>query len=81
MKYRSPVRHEISGLDRDGVVQAVSHLDGLSPQHDEALRALHQESGKLVAQNTFDLIGLLDLDANANRVHRGLDEHPLIFIA
>ena len=59
---------------------AGSHLDGFSPQHDEALRALHQESGELVAQNTFDLIGLLDLDANADRVHRGLDEHPLIFI-
>jgi len=45
------------------------HLDGFSPQHDKAFRTLHQESGELVAQDTFDLIGLLDLDANADRVH------------
>lgn len=28
---------------------AGSYLDGLPPQHDEALRTLHQESGELVA--------------------------------
>jgi hypothetical protein len=46
-----------------------AHLDGFSPQHDEALRTLHQESGELVAQDAFDLIGLLDLDADADRIH------------
>jgi len=45
------------------------HLDGFPPQHDKALRTLHQESGELVAQDAFDLIGLLDLNANADGVH------------
>jgi hypothetical protein len=45
------------------------HLDGFSPQYDEALRTLHQKSGKLVAQDSFDLIGLLYLDADADRIH------------
>jgi len=34
-----------------------------------------------VAQNAFDLVGLLDLDADTDRVHRGLYEYPLIFVS
>jgi hypothetical protein len=33
-----------------------------------------------VAQNTFYFIGLLYLDAEADRVDRGLDENTLILI-
>ena len=45
------------------------YLDGFSPQHDEALRTLHQESGKFVAQDSLDLVGLLDLDTDADGIH------------
>ncbi len=38
----------LSALDKEWR-GAGSHLDGFPPQHDEALRTLHQESGKLVA--------------------------------
>lgn len=45
-----------------------TYRDGLSPQYDEALRSLHHESRELVTKNTFYFIGLLDLDAHADRV-------------
>jgi hypothetical protein len=57
------------------------HLDGFSPQHNETLSALHQESRELVAENTLNLICLFDLDTNTDRVHRRFDEHPLVFVS
>ncbi len=57
------------------------HLDGFSTQHDEALRSLHQESCEFMAENALDLICLLDLNANTDRVDRGLDKHSLVFVS
>ena len=57
------------------------HLDGLSTQHDEALRSLHQESCKFMAEYPFDLVCLFDFDANADRVDRGLDKDSFVFIS
>lgn len=34
-----------------------------------------------MAENTLDLVGLLDLDAQANRVDGGLNEHALVLVA
>lgn len=62
-------------------MEGFRHLDGFSPQHDEALRTLHQKSSELVAEDALDLIRLFDLDANSDRVHGGFDEDPLVFIS
>ena len=57
-----------------------THRDRFSSEHNEALRALHHESGKLVAQYPLNLVGLFDLDAYAHRVDGRLDENALILV-
>jgi hypothetical protein len=42
---------------------------------------LRQKSGEFVDQDVFDLVCLLDLDAYADTVDRGLDEHTFVLIA
>lgn len=39
-----------------------------------------QEPGELVYQDVLDLVGLLDLDANAYTVDTGLDEDSLVLV-
>ena len=43
-----------------------SNLDGLSPQNDEVLGSLHHEAREFVTQDTLNLIGLFDFDADAS---------------
>ena len=57
------------------------NLDWFSPQNHETLRSLHHEPRKLVTQNPLNLIRLLDLDADPDRVHRGFDKHPFVFVS
>lgn len=59
----------------------ITHLDRFPPQNEEALRPLLQESRELVNQDVFNLVGLLDLDADAHGVDRRLDQDALVFIA
>lgn len=54
--------------------------DRFSSQDEEGLGSLGQETGKLVHEDGFDLIGLLDLDADADRVDAGLNQHPLVLV-
>lgn len=54
---------------------------GYSSQDDERLGAHHEEAGKLVREDVFDLVGLLDLDAQADRVDRGFDQDLLVRVA
>ena len=56
-------------------------LDRFPPQNVERLGALCQESRKLVDQNMFDLIRLLDLDAYPHAVDTWFDVHPLILVS
>jgi hypothetical protein len=58
-----------------------SYLDGLPPENEEGLGSLCQEAGELVHQDTLNLVRLLDLDAYAHAVDRGLDEHALVLVA
>lgn len=58
-----------------------THLDRLPPQNKERLGALGQEARKLMDQDVLDLVGLLDLDADADTVDAGLDEDALVFVA
>jgi hypothetical protein len=58
-----------------------THLDWLPPQDKECFCSLRQEPCKLMHQNMFDLIGLLDLDADPNTVDAGFNEHPLILVS
>lgn len=51
-----------------------------SSQNEKGLGSLGQETGKLVDKYGFDLVGLLDLDADADRVDARLDEHPLVLV-
>jgi hypothetical protein len=67
MKYHSPIRGKVfqHKIFREQV-GGYRHLDRFSPQHNETLGTLHQESGELVAEDTLNLICLFDLDANTD---------------
>lgn len=56
-------------------------LDRLPPQDKERFGTLRQESRKLVDQDVLNLVGLLDLDADADRVDAGLDQDALVLVA
>lgn len=49
-------------------------------EDDETLRSLHHEASELVAQDVFDFIGLLDLDAHAYRVYGRFNQDPLTLV-
>ena len=70
----------ISHHNRNAEEQTSTDLDRFSPQDHETLRSLHHKPRKLVTQNPLNLIRLLDLDADPDRVHRGLDKHPFVFV-
>lgn len=55
------------------MVGLVTDLDRFPPQDEERLGTLRQEPCKLVYQYMLNLVGLLDLDADTNRVDAGLD--------
>lgn len=59
----------------------VTYLHRLTSQDEERLRALSQESRKLMYQNILDFIRLLDTNANAHTIHTGLDQDLLALIA
>jgi len=67
---------EIRNQERD-----VISLNRLSPQNEESFRSLRQEAGEFVDQNMLNLIRLLDLDADADTVYAGLDEHPFVLVS
>lgn len=54
--------------------------DRFPPQHNKVLGTLHHEARKLVRKDMLDLVCLLDLDAQTHTVHRGLNQHDLVFI-
>lgn len=45
-----------------------THSDRFPAKNDKALRTLHEEAGELVAEDTLDLICLLDANADADTV-------------
>jgi hypothetical protein len=47
---------------------STTYLDWLSTQNDKVLGTRGQETHKLLAKNFLDVVGLLDLDADAHRV-------------
>lgn len=55
--------------------------DSLAPQDDEALRPLHQKGRELFHEDGLDVVALLDAQGEPDRVHRALDENPLLFRA
>lgn len=52
-----------------------------SPQDKERLGSHFQESSKLVDEQVLNLVGLLDLDADADRVDARLDQDSLVLVA
>ena len=58
-----------------------AHLYRLASEDDEVLGALHHEACKLVAEDAFDLVRLLDLDAESDRVNGWFDEYPFVLVA
>lgn len=58
-----------------------THLDWFSPQNEEAFGPLLKEARELVDQDVLDLVGLLDLDADAHGVDGRLDEDALVLVA
>lgn len=67
---------EVGDEERDVVA-----LDRLPPQDKEGLGTLGQEAGKLVDKDLFNLVGLLDFDADADAVDAGLDKDTLVLVA
>lgn len=57
-----------------------TNLNRLSPQNKEVLRPLCQEPRELVHQDMLNLIRLLDLDADTDRVDTGLNKDSLVLI-
>lgn len=57
------------------------YLDRFPPENEESLRALGQEPSELVHEDVLDLIGLLDLDADADAVDARFDEDLLIVVS
>lgn len=57
------------------------YLDWFSPQDKECLCSLGQESCELVDEDILNLVGLLDLDADAHTVDTRLDEDLLVLVA
>jgi len=55
-----------------------TYLCGLASHDDELLCTLHQEAGKLVAQNFFDFVGLFNFNGHSDRVNGWLDQASLI---
>jgi hypothetical protein len=58
-----------------------TNLDGLPSQNEKRLCTLGQEASELVNQNVFNLIGLLDSDADTDAVDTGFDKDTLILVA
>lgn len=56
-------------------------LDRFPPQDDKVLRPHHHEPGELVAQDLLDLVGLLDGDADPDRVDRRFDQDAFLLVA
>ena len=55
-------------------------LDRFSPQDEERFRPLRQKARKLVNQDVFNLVCLLDLDRHPDAIHAGLHQDPLILV-
>lgn len=71
-----------AGSEQVGRTAVVAtHLDRFPPQDEEGLGTLFQEPGELVYQDVLDLVGLLDLDADAHAVDAGLDEDALVLVS
>jgi hypothetical protein len=76
-----PPRFSPSSRESSTVAPLVqTHLNRLSPQNEEVFGSLRQEPRELVHENILDLVGLLDLDRDADRVDGGFDEHTLVFV-
>ena len=60
--------------------QNATYLHRLASEDDEVFSAHHHEPHELMAEDLLDLVGLLDGDADANRVDGRLDEHSLLLV-
>ena len=63
--------------DEEGDVVA---LNGFAAEDEEGLGALGQETGEFMNEDTLDLVGLLDADADTDAVDAGLDENTLVLV-
>jgi hypothetical protein len=59
---------------------SLTYLDRLTSKDDEALSTLSQKAHKLLGQDLFQLIGLLDANADAHGVDGTLNENLLLLI-
>lgn len=64
--------------DQEGDVVA---LDWFPAQYNEILRSLHHESGELVCEDTLNLVCLLNLDTEPDRVDGRLDEDAFVLVS
>lgn len=56
-------------------------INGFTPQNRKLLSSLHQNARELVNENGFQLVRLLDQDADADRVEAGFNQDFLFFIS
>ncbi len=60
--------------------RACANLDRLAAKHEEVLSTLLQEAHEDLGQKKLELVGLLEADANAHRVDRGLNQDLLLLL-
>jgi len=60
--------------------QCITDWYGLSPQYDKVLRSLHHEASKFMTEYTFNLICLLNLYAETDRIDRRFNEDAFILV-
>ena len=83
MKIRDQERYVVTlvAIIRAAIAEDVRHhLYRFSPEYEERLCSLCQETCEFVDQNIFDLVGLLDFYADPNTIYARFDEDPLIFV-
>ena len=71
----------ISHHSRNTEERTSTYLYRFSPQNHKTLRPLHHEPRELVTQNPLNFIRLFNPDADPDRVHRGFNKHPFIFVS
>jgi len=74
------VGDEEADIVGDGATVVKSLNDGLATKHKEVISTLGKEAHETLCKDGIELIKLLEADADANAVHRSLDENTLLLV-
>ena len=78
---RNEISYPFSLISFSISIEFSLYLHGLSPQYEERFRPLCQKSGELVHQNVFNLVGLLNFDANPDTIDARFYQNFLVLVS